>query len=350
MVAGVAALMVWQQRRPEPVPQPVVPAPVVPTKVEFLDDVRIEVESLLLRSGFSLSSIRDDLVFETLRFEVSGPYPAPHLMESFRSRLRRISQELQIYALPDEGRFRVDLEGETLCRVRFVTQEEEAKPSYRVAIIMDDLGRNLSRARRLLDLDLAVTFSILPGEPHAARTAALAHDRQREVLIHIPMEPQGYPAMDPGDDALLVHHSAAEIRRRFAGYVESVPFAVGGNNHMGSRYTEHAPGMAVVLDIMDKNRLFFVDSRTSGGSVGYRMALDSGMASASRDVFLDNVQQVGLIRDQIDKLISLARRRGEAVGICHPYPETLEALRLEAERLSGGEVELVPVSQLLHRR
>ena len=62
-------------------------------------------------------------------------------------------------------------------------------------------------------------------------------------------------------------------------------------------------------------------------SVAFAVARASGVPVTGRDVFLDNVKDVGLIAREIRKLVHLAIRRGQAVGICHPYPQTLEALR-----------------------
>ncbi|HEY7745053.1 MAG TPA: divergent polysaccharide deacetylase family protein, partial [Desulfuromonadales bacterium] len=224
-----------------------------------------------------------------------------------------------------------------------------ANARARAAIIMDDLGRDLETARALLAIDLSVTFAILPGEANAAKVATLAHDGGREVMIHIPMEPQSYPATNPGDDALLLGQSPEEIRRRFQGYVERVPYAVGGNNHMGSRFTEYRDGMEVVLAAMKDTGLFFVDSRTTGQSVAFAEARQAGVPAAARDLFLDNEQDVEQISREIRKLAVLAGRKGRAVGICHPYPQTLEALRREASYLKQQGIEIVPVSQLLVR-
>jgi hypothetical protein len=217
----------------------------------------------------------------------------------------------------------------------------------RVAIIMDDLGRDLATARELLAIDLPVTFSILPDGAHASQVAALAHHGGREVMLHIPMEPQGYPAADPGADALFVDQPAAEIRERFQGYLEQVPFAAGGNNHMGSRFTESREGMAAVLGAMKEAELFFVDSRTSGKSVALDEARRAGVPATGRDLFLDNIQEVEQITREIYRLAEQAARHGEAVGICHPYPQTLAALRRAAPWLRQSGVELVPVSQLV---
>jgi len=95
--------------------------------------------------------------------------------------------------------------------------------------------------------------------------------------------------------------------------------------------------------------LFFVDSRTTGSSVAFAEARRAGVPAAARDLFLDNDQDVEKIAREIRKLAILAGRRGQAVGICHPYAVTLEALRRELPYLQQQHVEVVPVSQLLER-
>jgi len=66
-----------------------------------------------------------------------------------------------------------------------------------------------------------------------------------------------------------------------------------------------------------------------------------------RDVFLDNVAEVEPITREIQRLAGKARRNGFAVGICHPYPETFQALRHELPRLAKEGIEFVRVSELL---
>ena len=107
--------------------------------------------------------------------------------------------------------------------------------------------------------------------------------------------------------------------------------------------------MALVLAELRRHGLFFVDSRTSGSSVGYRTARNLCVASTGRDVFLDNERQVGKILGQIDALLAKAGKQGSAVAICHPYPETLAALRQAAPRFRARGVELVPVRLLLDK-
>lgn len=217
-----------------------------------------------------------------------------------------------------------------------------------VAIIVDDLGADLVMMQDFLDLQLNITAAILPNVPHARAVAELAHADGREVILHIPMEPQNYPAIDPGVNALLVGLSNAEVQQRLRSYLQIVPWAVGANNHMGSRFTESREGMREVLQILKNQGLFFVDSRTTADSVAMIEAKNIGIAHAGRDVFLDNDINEDDIRRQIRKLIKIAKEQGSAIGICHPHLETVAALKKEAPSFAAAGVTLVAASALVH--
>lgn len=219
----------------------------------------------------------------------------------------------------------------------------------RLAIIMDDLGRDMATGRALVDMGIPITFAILPDQPQSSRLAEYAHENGREVIIHLPMEPQGYPVTNPGKEALFVDLQSEEVAKRMRSFIARVPHAVGGNNHMGSRFTENRQGMQSALAVLKESNLFFVDSYTSPRSVGFDEARNAGIPFAVRDVFLDNVQEVGAISAQIEKLIRVAEKKGQAVGICHPHPQTLAALRLAVPEFKRLGIEVVPVSTLLQR-
>jgi hypothetical protein len=353
LLVGLIVLSQMRQRSLTPPPAPPVPAaaPVTPPSTLY-EDVRVEVESVLLRSGISLSQVEISRSGDLFRYEVQGAVPSDALLDELSRRLSRLATGLRLEALALEGELHI-YRGEAMVYLLHFRPPPTPPPvrppkvRARAAIIMDDLGRDLETARALLAIDLPVTFAILPSEAYAAEVATLAHRSGREVMIHIPMEPQSYPATNPGDDALLLGQSPEEIRRRFQEFVERVPFAVGGNNHMGSRFTEYREGMEVVLAAMKETGLFFVDSRTTGHSVAFSEARRAGVPAAARDLFLDNEQDVEQISREIRKLAVLAGRKGQAVGICHPYEQTLEALRREAPYLKQQGIEIVPVSQLL---
>ncbi len=217
----------------------------------------------------------------------------------------------------------------------------------RVAIIMDDIGINRQAALDALQLQMPLALAIIPGEAHSTEIMSLAHRQHSEILIHIPMEPVSYPKNNPGPLGLFVHQSDSQIEQRIDDIIAALPYAIGGNNHMGSEFTQHADKLRPVLLALKRSGLFFVDSLTSKDSVAYQEAQQLGLSCALRDVFLDNVRQVEPILSQLDRLVTLAHRHGSAIAICHPYPQTIQALQHFIADQQRFDVKMVPISQLV---
>jgi polysaccharide deacetylase 2 family uncharacterized protein YibQ len=220
-------------------------------------------------------------------------------------------------------------------------------PRPRLAIVVDDLGTDKRVAEELLRLDAPITFSILPFQPHSRSIAQKAHAKGREVILHLPLEPRGFPLKDPGKGALFVAMSQRELLRQLRKDLDAVPFIVGVNNHMGSRFMEHGAAVRLVLGELKKRGLFFLDSRTTAKTEGQQIARELALLAGERDLFLDNDNDVQDIRAQLEGLIRLARDRGRAIGICHPYPATITALKGMITRIKAAGIRIVPLSQAL---
>lgn len=215
-----------------------------------------------------------------------------------------------------------------------------------LAIIIDDMGYQQQLDEELLHLNLNLSFAFLPHGPHTPEQAEQAGRLGRDVLLHLPMEPRDQ-RWDPGPGALTLAMTPAERAELFARDLALVPQAVGVNNHMGSRFTEDPAAMQDFLGLLRDRRLFFLDSLTSPESLGYSLAREMGVKASRRQVFLDNVREQARIREQIRALLAAAERQGGAVGIGHPYPQTLAALR-EAGPEILSRVKLLGVSHLAH--
>jgi len=223
----------------------------------------------------------------------------------------------------------------------------EAVVGPRVAIVFDDLGQHVEPVERLLGTGEDLTFSVLPYLPHSQEVADLAYGEGREVILHLPMEPHGYPKADPGENALFVGLPEGELVRRLDEALHAVPHIDGVNNHMGSRFTEEPAAMAVVMEGLRRANLFFLDSRTTPNSVAEMAAAEMGVPFAGRDIFLDNDRSPEAVAGQIDRLITHAVEAGTAIAIGHPHPETLAALEEGLPRLRAAGVTIVPLSQLV---
>ncbi len=219
----------------------------------------------------------------------------------------------------------------------------------RVAIIIDDMGPNKNFVTDLLALKYPVTFSVFPHYSYTAEVAKRAHGKGREVMLHLPMEPIDYPKYNPGPGGLFVFMGDEEFVNTLAGDLDGVPYISGVNNHMGSLLTQDREKMKIVLLKIKERQLFFVDSRTTSKSIAYDLARNLGVAALERDVFLDNESDVEKIKMRIDELIKKAKKNGKALAICHPRPETIQALKEMEKRLAGSEVEVVRVKDLLNK-
>ncbi len=218
-----------------------------------------------------------------------------------------------------------------------------------IAIVLDDVGVAPQDAELALTLPGAVTLSIMTYAPNAATLAKRARANGHEIMVHMPMEPVDH-SVDPGPNALLVGLTEDEIRRRVVWGLTRFGGYVGINNHMGSRFTQYAPGMQIVMQELQSRGLLFLDSRTISSTVGDATAAGAGVTHISRDVFLDNTMSVAAVLKQLQDAESVAQSQGYVVAIGHPHPTTIAALRRWIPQARESGFVLVPLSAIVKKR
>jgi len=215
------------------------------------------------------------------------------------------------------------------------------------AIVIDDLGNELGPAERIASWKAPVAGAVLPGVAYSAAAARALARGGKEVLLHLPMEPAGYPKVRPGPGVILRSQSDAEIVRTLESDLATVPGVVGVNNHMGSAATADPRVMRVVAGVLSDRGLFFLDSRTTDATVAERTAEEASVPAVSRRVFLDDVETEEAVSRQLAELVRRAQEEGSAVAIGHPYPATLTVLEREMPGLAARGVRLVRVGELV---
>ena len=220
----------------------------------------------------------------------------------------------------------------------------------RLAIIIDDLGNDYTMAQHAMRLPAEVTLAVLPRLHYSKRIAAQAFKQGHELILHQPMASLANKALGPG--GLTLVHGLNEMSQVLQQNLQSVPHVAGVNNHMGSLLTRDPDSMRWLMSALQQHGgLYFIDSRTDTQTQAEIVARESGVASARRDIFLDNERDPALIREQLAKAIQLARQRGSAIAIGHPYPETLAVLLKELPEWQKQGVVLLPVSKVIeHQR
>lgn len=283
--------------------------------------------------------------------------------ESARKLAHALAQNADVYDTPrirgrilssTGGRMLVEISKDNLrthliSLVWGIPKDREIPRHPKIAIVIDDIGYDQRMASSLMSLDFPLSLSILPYAPFSREAIEEAEKRGLEVLLHLPMEPKGYPEVDPGEGAVLLRMDEAKIRDALDRALARVPGVKGVNNHMGSAFSENREKMRVLLTSLLAHGLYYLDSRTSPRSVATDLAGDLGLAAVSRNVFLDDDPSLPAVQTQMERLLSLARHSGSAVGIGHPHESTLKVLQEFAPRICR-EFEVVAVSELVHDR
>lgn len=219
----------------------------------------------------------------------------------------------------------------------------------KLAIVIDDVGYSKVRGLAAINLPGTITLAVLPFAPHTQNLIKIATAKNREVIIHQPMEPHASAHARDEKGTLTLDMAPGAFSSTLDRALAAVPQRLGLSNHTGSLLTAHYPPMLQLMRRLKQRGLFFLDSRTTAQTVAMRAADDVGVMALQRDVFLDNIRTTEAIHLSFEKAVHTARRQGSAILIGHPYPVTLDYLESRLRNLPA-DVQLVNLSELAKRR
>ena len=192
-----------------------------------------------------------------------------------------------------------------------------------IVLVIDDFGyRNDNISDGFLNLSIPITCAIIPGHIASKKFAKKAVSYGKEVIIHMPMESENY---SPGEDEykLLTSMTSELLENKLIQAFESLPEAIGMNNHQGSKATSDSKTMTVLASVLKDRGKYFIDSRTSSLTIGEKTMISFGVPTARRNIFLDNNNDLDRIEEQMNKLANSAKKNGVAVGLGHARKNTL---------------------------
>lgn len=220
--------------------------------------------------------------------------------------------------------------------------------SVAIAIIIDDIGHNLEAGKRIINSRWPFACSILPARPYSITLAKLAHQKNKEIMVHLPM--QARDTHNLGYGALTNVMPKQKFIQSINSSIDAVPYAQGINNHMGSLLTSDAERMHLLMQTI-ANRddyLYFVDSKTTTKTVAGEIANNYYIPSLERDIFLDGYSDnAAFVKKQIANLVTVAKQKGYALAIGHPKLVTISILEQELAKLDKQQVRLVTVGELI---
>ncbi|SDN57719.1 hypothetical protein SAMN04487897_103223 [Paenibacillus sp. yr247] len=219
----------------------------------------------------------------------------------------------------------------------------------KVAIVIDDFGNNMDGTTEMLNLPIPFTVAVMPFLPSTKQDAQLAHDKGREVILHLPMEPVRGKKSWLGPGAITTDLSNDEIHKRIVAAIEDVPYAIGINNHMGSKATADERVMKILVDICKEKNLILLDSRTTPKSLIGKLAGQKGVPFSENQLFFDDLYTYSHISKQMVKFKKLIHERDTVIAIGHvgpPGKKTAQVIK-EAIPTIQKEASFVPISQTM---
>ncbi|MFQ5519367.1 MAG: divergent polysaccharide deacetylase family protein, partial [Mariprofundus sp.] len=214
------------------------------------------------------------------------------------------------------------------------------------ALIMDDVGYDVRALKRLLKLNVPLAVSVLPDAPFARQSARLANQAGQVVMLHLPMQPES-SSHHLTDSFLHADMNEQALRDTLLQNIRQVPFVEGVNNHMGSKLTQLSEPMRWVMQVCRENNLFFVDSRTSPNSVAAKAAKNSGLAWASRQIFLDHEMKTEAMLQAWQKTRACVQKGHRCIVIGHPRSKTITFL--ENHLSPEDAANMVSIKRLLQK-
>jgi hypothetical protein len=287
-----------------------------------------------------------------LKIQVPRTLPFSLIEDKLKQGLSPLGKKVVVHSSRSTESLQLDIrfQNRTTHQLTFIvppatTTKRALRP--RIAIVIDDLGGENKISQELLRWDLPITFSILPFGPYSKTLARKAHLKGKEIILHLPMEPHGYPQTKPGEGVLLEEMDEAKLLHQLSKDIEAVPYIKGVSNHMGSRLMENPEKVKIILSELKRRKLFFLDSRTTPQTVGVNVAQGLGMKAMERTLFIDHSVEEEDIEQKIEKLIQLSFSNGKAIGIGHPHPSTLKSLKEMIPKIKEKGIDLVPLSAVM---
>lgn len=214
------------------------------------------------------------------------------------------------------------------------TYKYNKKTKPKIVILIDDVSTKRQK-RNILNVGYTINMAFLPptkGHPNSSKIA----QNLPFHMIHFPMQASS-KFKGAEIDTLNVGDSYEKIEKRVKQLREWFPKAKYTNNHTGSVFTQNYEAMDRLFRALKKYNFIFVDSRTTAKSKAKIMAKKYGMPYIVRNTFMDNKKDYKYIQNQLKKAIKIAKKRGYAIAIGHPYPITIKVLKESKHLLKGLE-------------
>ncbi|MDD5108705.1 MAG: divergent polysaccharide deacetylase family protein [Candidatus Omnitrophica bacterium] len=214
----------------------------------------------------------------------------------------------------------------------------------KIAIVIDDWGYHLDNMAIVKEIKVPLTCAILPNLKNSKEVARKLNNLGFEIILHLPMEPKEKYRLEV--NTITLNMGTKQVSNIMDTGLDSIIFAKGISNHMGSAITEDRRISGIVMLETKKRNLYFLDSFVTARSVCRQIAVKIKERFAKRDVFLDNQDDPAYIRGQLLKLKNLCRKQTSVIAIGHDRKNTLMVLKEMLPKMKEEGYKFVFVSEI----
>lgn len=228
------------------------------------------------------------------------------------------------------------------------SQASGGQGANRIAIVIGGLGISQTGTQEAIQkLPSGVTLAFSPAGNSLNRWAQTAMKEGHEVALQVPMEPLGYPSVDPGPRTLTVEGiGGANLKnlRATMGRMTNYPVVM---NYLGASFSARDDALRPMLREMNGRGLAYFDDGSVQASTAVDIAKDLRMPHASGNLVIERSSDPARIRAQLEAVELLARNRGFAIVTASAFPETIDAVTEWAEAAGKRGILIVPLSTLI---
>lgn len=218
-----------------------------------------------------------------------------------------------------------------------------------IALVIDDFGNNTPDMKHFLDLEVKFTGAVMPGLENSEHDMLELKRSNKEIILHMPMEPHHGKKSWLGPNCLLKELDDSQIKKNITNSLDQIKFAVGLNNHMGSKIMEDQRILDILFDILSQKKLLFLDSKTTPNSKAQDLAKKYNLKVYERDVFIDN-KDITKVKNNLLEAIDIASKKNFAIAIGHVGPAggevTARAIKQVYDQYKNKNIRFVTLSEL----
>ncbi|MEE9313487.1 MAG: divergent polysaccharide deacetylase family protein [Rhizobiaceae bacterium] len=218
----------------------------------------------------------------------------------------------------------------------------------RIAIVIGGLGLSQTGTQQAIeDLPASITLAFSPYGNSLHRWMQAAKKGGHEVVLQLPMEPLGYPAINPGAHTLNSKTTKGENLRNLRwslGRMTNYPLVM---NYLGAGMSNKPGAMRPILKEIRKRGLGYIDDGSIRASQVLNIAKDISLPHVRGAIVIDKVREEAKIRSNLRNLEALARQKGFALGSATAFPQSVAIVKAWAEEARKRGILIVPASNLI---